>query len=88
VSPGDRSRDKLGFYASVGTREVIVIDRDPWRLELYQLIRGKLRLRTTTAPGGAALSSYVAPLSFQLVRGRPRPKVKITHTETGQESVG
>jgi Uma2 family endonuclease len=88
VSPGDRSRDKLGFYASVGTREVIVIDRDPWRLELYQLSRGKLRLRATAAPGGAALSSVVAPLGFQLVRGRPRPKVRITHTESGQEWVG
>lgn len=88
VSPGDRSRDKLGFYASVSTREVIVVDRDPWRLELYQLNRGKLRLRTTTAPGGAALTSVVAPLSFQLVRGRPRSKVKIVHTETGQQWVG
>jgi Uma2 family endonuclease len=88
VSPDDRSRDKLGFYAKVGTREVLVLDRDPWRLELYQLSRGKLRLRGTSAPGGPALASSVTGFTFQLLRSRPRPKVKVVHTETGQEWVG
>src|SRR5436190_13240487 len=35
VSPGDMSRQKLPFYASIGTREVLIFDRDPWQLELY-----------------------------------------------------
>jgi Uma2 family endonuclease len=84
----DLSRDKLGFYASIGTREVLILDRDPWRLELYQLSRGQLRLRGTAAPGGAALASSATPFTFQPVRSRPRPKIKITNTETGQEWVG
>src|SRR4051794_12177098 len=88
VSPGDRSRDKLGFYASVGVREVLILDRDPWQMELYQLSRGKLRLREASAPGGKALTSAVTPFTFQLIRSRPRPKVKITHTGTRQEWVG
>ncbi len=88
VSPDDRSRDKLDFYARVGTREVLILDRDPWRMELYQLSRGKMRLRGAVPPGGGVLTSGVTPFAFQLVRGRPRPKVKITHTETGQEWVG
>jgi len=84
--PGDMSRDKLPFYASIGTREVLVLDRDPWQLELYQLRRGRLRPAGTARPGdGQALASHVVPLTFTLVRGRPRPKVRITHTETGQE---
>ena len=37
TSPGDRSRDKLDFYAAIGVRELLLIDRDPWALELYQL---------------------------------------------------
>ena len=37
VSPGDRTLEKLGFYADVGTRELLVIDRDPWRLTLYRV---------------------------------------------------
>ena len=40
VSPGDRSREKLGFYASVGTREVLLLDRKPWSLELFRLVGG------------------------------------------------
>jgi Uma2 family endonuclease len=88
VSPDDRSRDKLDFYAGVGTREVLVLDRDPWRMELYQLSRGKMRLRGTVPVGGGVLTSTVTPFAFQLVRSRPRPKVKIVHTVTGQQWVG
>ncbi|HEX3147819.1 MAG TPA: Uma2 family endonuclease [Gemmataceae bacterium] len=88
VSPDDRSRDKLEFYAASGTREVLILDRDPWRLELYQLGRGKMRLRGMATPGVNVLTSNVTPFTFQLVRGRPRTKIKIVHTETGQEWVG
>jgi len=37
VSPDDRTLEKLDFYAEVGTRELLVIDRDPWQLTLYRL---------------------------------------------------
>ncbi|HJZ89765.1 MAG TPA: Uma2 family endonuclease [Gemmataceae bacterium] len=88
VSPDDRSRDKLGFYTAVGTREVVIVDRDPWRLELYQLRRGRMRLKGAITPGdGGTLASGVLPLKFQLIRSRPRPKVKIVHAETGREWV-
>src|SRR4029079_3300306 len=36
VSPGDRSRKKLPFYSKIGAREVLIIDRNPWRLTLYR----------------------------------------------------
>jgi Uma2 family endonuclease len=89
VSPGDRSRDKLDFYAGVGVREVLVLDRNPWRLEVYQSRRGRMRSKGAIAPGdGSVLTSAIGPLTFQLLRGRPRPKVKITHAESGQEWVG
>jgi Uma2 family endonuclease len=89
VSPDDRSRDKLDFYASIGTREVLIVDRDPWQMELYQLADGRLRLIGTSWPqGGHPLSSSVGPLTFQLIPADTRPKVKIVHTETGQEWVG
>lgn len=86
VSPGDMSRAKLPFYAAINTREVLILDRDPWQLELYQLRRGRLRLVGTARPGdGTALASHIVPLSFALIRGRPRPKIRITHTETEQQ---
>lgn len=85
VSPDDMSREKLPFYASIGTREVLILDRDPWQLELYHLRRGRLRQVGTAKPGdGKALASNVVPLTFALIRGRPRPKIRITHAETDQ----
>jgi hypothetical protein len=89
ISRDDRSRDKLDFYASIGTREVIVVDRDPWQMELYQLADGRMKLAGTSWPkGGHPLRSSVGPLSFELIPGDPRPRVKIVHTVTGQEWVG
>ena len=86
ISPDDRSREKLDFYAKVGTREVVIVDRDPWQMELYQLHRGKLKLTGTIKPGdGQKLKSGHVPFEYELLRSRPRPKVKIVHTETGQE---
>src|SRR5207249_2384332 len=37
ISPYDRSRRKLPFYAKVGVRELLLVDRRPWALELYRL---------------------------------------------------
>jgi len=88
LSPDDKSRGKLDFYALIGTREVIILDRDPWQLELYQLDQGEMKLAGTIEPGdGKKLSSRVGPIEYQLISSQPRPKVKIVHTKTGQEWV-
>lgn len=86
ISPNDFSRTKLPFYAKVGTAEVLVIDRFPWQLELYRRENNEMKLVGRIKPGDRRkLASAVVPFEFQLLRGRPRPKVKIIHTETGQE---
>jgi Uma2 family endonuclease len=85
VSHGDDPQRKFDFYAKVKSREVMVIDRDPWALELYQLRRGKLRLTgRSDAANPAALASGVLPLTFRLRDGKPRPTIVVTHTGTGQ----
>ncbi len=85
TSPGEDPRLKLDFYAKVRSRELLVIDRDPWALELYQLRRGKLRLTgRSDVANPAELASGVLPLTFQLRDGTPRPVVVVTHTGTGQ----
>src|SRR4051812_47445996 len=43
ASRGDRSRDKTEFYASVGVRELLLVDRHPWSLELYWLAGAQLK---------------------------------------------
>lgn len=78
VSPDDQSREKLPFYEKVGTREVLVIDRDPWKLELYKLVEGKLNLVGTAYPGkGKPLCSDALPVTFSLKAGDPRPKLVV-----------
>jgi Uma2 family endonuclease len=82
VSPGERSRDKLPFYAAVGTREVLVIDRDPWQLELYRLAAGAMQLVGTSTPAAPTpVASAVLPLTFALAAGTPRPVVEVRHTD-------
>jgi putative restriction endonuclease len=36
-SPSDETYEKLPFYAAIGTREVIIVDRDTKRPEIYRL---------------------------------------------------
>jgi Uma2 family endonuclease len=83
ASPGDRSRDKLAFYADIGVRELLLVDRDPWGLELYRLQHRQLQLVGRAQPllGGAAIESAVVPVSFRLVPGTPRPKIEVTHRD-------
>jgi Uma2 family endonuclease len=85
ISPGDLAWDKLPFYAEVKTREVLIVDRDPWALELYQLRNGKLELAgRSELANPAILASEVRPLTFQLQPGPDRPIIQITHAATGQ----
>jgi Uma2 family endonuclease len=67
VSPGDRSREKIGFYASVHTREFLVLDREPWQLELYRLSSGSLQLIALNRPNDFKhIQSDVVDLNFEL----------------------
>jgi Uma2 family endonuclease len=87
--PNDRCRDKLDFYGRIGTGEVLIVDRHPWRLELYRLGTRRMRLKRTVSAGDRKpLDSEVVPMTFQFTGRRGSPKLKITHTETGQEWVG
>jgi Uma2 family endonuclease len=80
VSPGDRSRGKLDFYASVGVRELLMVDRQPWSLELYRLTRGRLEsIGRSNLVKQAALVSTVVPVSFRLVAGPNRPIIEVAH---------
>ena len=82
VSPEDSSRDKLSFYASVGVRELLIIDRAPWKLELYRLETGRLVLDgTSVAESSELLHSQVVPLSYQLIPGGARPSIVVTHND-------
>ena len=80
VSPGDRSREKLDFYAKVGTRELLLVDRKPWSLELFRLDGEKLvRVGKSTLAKPEWLTSEVVPLKWRIVAGKSRPEIEAVH---------
>jgi Uma2 family endonuclease len=84
-SPEDESRAKIPFYGKIGVRELLIVDRDPWVLELYQLQAGKLKeVGTSTLSTPSVLCSCVVPLTFRLVAGATRPQIEVVHTEGTQ----
>jgi Uma2 family endonuclease len=85
VSRGEDSHAKFAFYASVNTRELLIVDRDPWAVELYQLRGGHLvRAGRSDLPNPATLPSSVLPLTFRLEGAVPRPRIVMTHAVSGQ----
>src|SRR5262249_49894964 len=67
ISPNDQARDKLPFYAAVGVRELLVIDRYPWSLELLRCEGQNWSTVGRSAPDRPeSLVSAVLPLSFRL----------------------
>lgn len=86
ISPRDRAREKLPFYEELGVREVLLVDRDPWRLELYRLASGKLaEVGRSDVGSGVVLSSKMVPLTFELVPGDARPQIQVVHVPDGRK---
>jgi Uma2 family endonuclease len=81
VSVDDQTRDKIPFYANVGTRELLIVERNPWRLELLRL-RGKKLVSIGVSLGKRAsvLPSRVLPLSFRLLAGKRRPAIEVVRS--------
>lgn len=85
TSPDDRTREKLAFYAQVGTRELLIIDRAPWRLEVHRLEAGHLQLHSTALPGdGRSIQSGVLGFTASLGIDEPRPRLRVEHPLSGR----
>jgi Uma2 family endonuclease len=81
TSPGDLTRDKIPFYATIGTRELLILDRDAWTLERYQLDASTLSLvQKATVDSAESLVSDVVPLQFRLIVGDDRPRIEVRRT--------
>jgi len=79
LSPNDRARKKFAFHAKVGVRELLLVDRKPWRLELYRAEGSGMKRVGRVIPGSSeVLTSEVLPLAFRLVAGEARPMIEIT----------
>jgi Uma2 family endonuclease len=82
ISPGEDPTAKLPFYESVKTQEVMLVHRDPWKLDLYALQDGKLTLVGQSDLVTSAILPSALGLTFQLVDGAPRPQIHVTQPST------
>jgi Uma2 family endonuclease len=89
VSPRDRTRKKIPFYEKIGTRELLIVDRRPWRISLFRLTDGKLiEVGQSTVTNGEVVASEAVPLSFQLIQASDRPTILVNHrTEDRQWTI-
>ena len=86
ISPGDQVREKLPFYEKVAVRELLLIDRDPWSLELYRLEEGTFaKVGNATFEQPSLLASNVVWLTFRLIAGSPRPQIEVTQADGGKQ---
>lgn len=85
ISPDDRSRDKLDFYARVACREALVVDRNPWALELYRLERALAEPERSTLADPRVLASEVLPLTLRLQAGPNRPQIVVADPRDGRQ---
>jgi Uma2 family endonuclease len=85
TSPGDRSYEKIPFYSRLGVRELLIVDRQSWTLELYRHQAGGLAKVGQSRPQvGEVLTSEVVPLRLRLLPGPPRPQIEVTHAESSE----
>ena len=83
VSPNDRSREKLAFYASLGVREVLLVERDPKALEVHVLRAGSLvkaASSTLPHPSPVTLSTLGLILTIDAVSLR----IGVEHSVSGR----
>ena len=82
VSPHDRTYEKIPFYDRLGVVELLIVDRDPWKLELYQWIEDRLqKTGESNLENGAVLQSGVVGLGFQLVPSKERPQIAVSQSQ-------
>jgi Uma2 family endonuclease len=73
-SPGDDTYEKLPFYATIGTREVIVINRDTKQPEIYRLAGNEFVVLQANALGW--LRAETMNMRFRRIDARP-PRLRI-----------
>lgn len=83
VSKKDRTWDKLEFYASIRTRELLIIDREPWKLSLLRLGDQQLVVAgVSMCEDSTAIVSEVLGIKLKLVpRSGQKPLIEIHHPD-------
>lgn len=81
-SPDEDPHEKIDFYEALRVRELLIINRDPWKLELFRLADAQLKLAAEATPEVGEVAGDVIPFNFRLARGADRPELVVTNIET------
>lgn len=85
ISPGEAPTAKFAFYELIGTKELFIVHRKPWKLELFALTDGVLKLASSSALSSAAVcTSSALGLTFQLVEGTRRPRIAVVQPSSAR----
>ncbi|QDT36304.1 hypothetical protein Pan189_06600 [Stratiformator vulcanicus] len=85
VSEGDRAHEKGEFYASVGTRELLLLDRDPWQLSLFRNTDGAMKFEgLVQADQPISLMTETLGIEWGLASGTGRPTLELSVIADGQ----
>lgn len=85
ISEGEDPLAKHPFYESIGVREFVVIERDPWAVELFRLQSNRLvSIGRSDGENGAVLDSAVLPVRYRVVPGTSPLRVEVTNRKTNQ----
>jgi Uma2 family endonuclease len=81
VSEGEDPEAKFAFYGGLGTRELLLIERDPWQLRLYSPEPSGMRLLQETVAGGKGIASSVLDLTFELRLSGDTLNLRVEHLD-------
>lgn len=81
VSEGEDPEAKFGFYGGLGTRELLLVHRDPWRLELYAPEPGGMRLLQSADVNQPGILSKSVDLTFSLRGSEEDPQLVVEHPD-------
>jgi len=85
TSKGDRTRQKIPFYSRIGVVELLIVERQGWTLELYRHDGEELKqVGASSLEKPDVLRSERSSLTFQLVPGPKRPRIRVTDSRSGQ----
>ncbi len=83
TSPRDRTYEKVSFYSQIGVRELLIVNRQSWALDLYRHQDDSLqKVGESTLEHPEVLSSGKLPLVFRLIAGDNRPQIEVRHKTT------
>jgi Uma2 family endonuclease len=83
VSEGDQTRAKIPWYGTLRVKELLVIDRYPWSIELLRCQQGELvQVNQSDTDNHVVLACESVPVNLRLLPGEKRPQIEVFARET------